>query len=130
MIRKPILTAIAISAFIMSGAILNSETANSAPGCLDGVSCAPQVGSMHKPHSAPGQPGMQSSGDNHPSGDSHPMHWRHRNHGYSNDNVGFGIYVNQEYGYNGGWHHRQHCRMVKVWRHHHRVWVKRCYWPR
>ncbi|MBG1232899.1 hypothetical protein [Aestuariivirga litoralis] len=23
--------------------------------------------------------------------------------------------------------HMDHCRMVKVWKHHHRVWVKKCW---
>jgi len=122
MTKKPILFAIAVSAFLATGALLNIGAASAAPVCPPNVVCPPD--GVHKPPPGPGAPAMQTPGDN------QSMGWRHRHHGNPNGNVGFGIYIGNGYGdgYGARWHHRHHCSMVKTWRHHHRVWVKRCEW--
>lgn len=44
------------------------------------------------------------------------------NHG----NVGVGVKIgNGHPGWHKGW--RKHCRMVTVWRHHRKIWVRRCW---
>lgn len=124
MTKKPILFAIAVSAFLATGAMMNIDAVNAAPVCPPGFVCPPD--GLHRPHAEPSGPGMQTPRDN------QPMHWRHRHQGYPDGNVGFGIYVGNGYGdlYRTRWHHRHNCSMVKIWRHHHRVWVKRCDWHR
>jgi hypothetical protein len=93
-------------------------SANAAPPCPSGVVCPPD-GTMHKPPPGPNA-GNQTSGENQPK----HMRWRHRH----NPDVGLRIYINDGYGDGYGWRHHKHCKMVKTWRHHHRVWVKRCVW--
>lgn len=103
-------------------------------------------GPMHRPHRMPngGQPNggqVQNPGGNSQnsggmnSGNNQQRHWHHRNgyngaFGYPNSGVGVGIYLGNGYDSGYRWHHHQHCKLVKVWRHHHRVLVKRCVWHR
>ena len=126
MFKAKIFSTIALGTVLVTGAFMTAGVANAAPACPSGVVCQ-NDGKMHRPHGTGGS-GMQNSGDSvQHSSDNRSMDWRRRHHNYSNNNPSFGIYVNTGDGY--GYRHHRRCKMVKIWRHHHPVWVKKCYWP-
>ena len=130
MFKSSVFSTIALGTVLVTGAFMTAGPASAVPACPAGVVCTndgQNDGQMHKRRHVTDGSGMQQSGDN------QSTDWRRRHrHGYSdNNNVGVGIYVNtgDGYGYGNRWHHRRHCRMIKIWRHHHPVWVKKCFWP-
>ena len=137
MFKSRKISIIILCTVVATGAFLSARTANAYPSCPPGVEC-PNDGSMHYRHQ-----GHDRSSSQQPNEDQ-SMEWRHRHrHDYSDNGVGFGIYLNSGYGdgyygdgygYNDGygdgyrWRHHRHCRTIKIWRNHHPVWVKRCRW--
>ena len=140
MFKSRVFSIFALSAILATGAFFSFGTANAALGCHTDLEC--QNDGLRPPHRGNDGTGGRNSND------SQSMNWRRNHHGdYSNNGVGFGIYLNDGYGdgyghgygyddgygYNDGygddyaWRHHRHCRTVKIWRHHHPVWVKRCY---
>ena len=77
---------------------------------------------MHNPNGSNGSDVRHNS-------DGQQSDWRRRHHRYSDFNPSVGIYLNSGYGDDNGygWRHHRHCRTVKIWRHHHPVWVKKCF---
>ena len=47
---------------------------------------------------------------------------------YAGVSVGIGVGVRDGGGWHRWHHHRQHCRWVPVWRHHHKMMIQRCGW--
>ena len=142
MVKSKFFSTLALTTVLATGAFITSGPANAVPACpalrLVSQNDGNNDGQMHRRHHVPDGADMQQSGDN------QSMDWRRRHHhDYSDNNPQFGIYVNNGYndgygynedygvgyGYGNRWHHRRHCRVIKIWRHHHPVWVKKCFWP-
>lgn len=119
MFKSKMFSTLALGTVLVTGAFMTAGVASAVPACPPGVVCQ-NDGKMHRPPVTDGS-GAQQSGDN------QSMDWRRRHHRYSNNNVGLGIYVNTGDGY--GYRHHRRCKIVKIWRHHHPVWVKKCFWP-